>query len=134
MILLSNTLAQTIPVGGSITFDRVILQTGCGESHRHGTSSVRMRHNGVYEVHFAGNIASATAGTPVQLSIELSGEILLETTMIATASTANAFNNVATATLVKNQCGDYDRVSVKNTGTEPVTVGANTSFFVKRLG
>lgn len=134
MILLSNAMAQTVPVGGTITFDRVILHTGCGESHRRGTSGVRMRNNGIYEIHFAGNIASPTAGTPVQLSFDLSGETLPETTMIATASAANAFNNVATATLVKNQCGDYDRVSVKNTGTAPVIVDANTAFFVKRLG
>lgn len=133
MIELSNTTAQTLSAGQSITFDKVLLKTGCAECHRANTGSVKMRANGIYEVSFAGNIAGATSGTPVQLAFELGGEILPETTMVATPGAANASNNVATSTLIKNCCGDYDRVTVTNTGTTAVTVAANSAFIVRRL-
>lgn len=46
---------------------------------------------------------------------------------------ANASNNVATSTLIKNCCGDYDRITVTNNGTADVTVAANSAFIVRRL-
>ena len=133
MIVLTNTIAQTIEPGASVTFDEVILHSGCGECHRKGTGSVKLRCNGVYELHFSANIGGATAATPVQLTLEIGGEPLPETTMISVPTAAADLNNVATATLLKNCCGDYDRVTVANTGTEPVTVGANPVLYVKRV-
>lgn len=133
MIVLSNTIAQTIEPGQSITFDDVVLHSGCGECHRSNTGSVKLRANGVYEAHFSANIGGATAATPVQLALAIGGEPLLETTMISVPAAVNDLNNVATATAIKNCCGDYDRVSVTNTGTDPVVVGANPVLFIKRV-
>ena len=133
MIVLSNTTAQTIAPGQSLLFNDVVLNTGCGECHRRNTGSVKMRANGVYDVNFAANIASATAGNPVQLTLTLGGSRLPETTMISTPAAANAFNSVSTQTYVKNCCGDYDRISVTNTGTAAVIVGANPVFTVRRV-
>lgn len=56
-----------------------------------------------------------------------------ETTMVATPGAANASNNVATSTLIKNCCGGYDRITVTNTGTTDVTVAANSAFIIRRL-
>jgi hypothetical protein len=117
----------------SITFDKVLLKTGCAECHRENTGSVKMRANGIYEVSFAGNISGAVAGTPVQLAFQLGGVTLPETTMVSTPGAANASNNVATSTLIKNCCGDYDRITVTNNGTADVTVAANSAFIVRRL-
>ena len=61
------------------------------------------------------------------------GATMPETTMVATPGAANASNNVATSTLIKNCCGDYDRITVTNTGTTDVTVAANSAFIVRRL-
>lgn len=97
------------------------------------TGSVKMRANGIYEASFAGNISGAVAGTPVQLAFQLGGATMPETTMVATPGAANASNNVATSTLIKNCCGDYDRITVTNTGTTDVTVAANSAFIVRRL-
>lgn len=119
--------------GQSITFDKVLLKTGCAECHRANTGSVKMRANGIYEASFAGNISGAVAGTPVQLAFQLGGATMPETTMVATPGAANASNNVATSTLIKNCCGDYDRITVTNTGTADVTVAANSAFIVRRL-
>lgn len=77
--------------------------------------------------------SGAVAGTPVQLAFQLGGATMPETTMVATPGAANASNNVATSTLIKNCCGDYDRITVTNTGTADVTVAANSAFIVRRL-
>lgn len=135
MILLSNTEEQTIQPGQSINFDQVILRSndgGCGRNNR--SNIVRLRTNGLYEVHFTGNVGGETAATPVQLAIELDGQTLAETIMISTPAAVDIFNNVAAATLIRNCACDNSIVTVTNTGTEPVVVGANASFFVKRVG
>lgn len=133
MIVLTNTTAQTIEPGQSLTFNDVILHSGCGECHRQNSGSVKLRANGIYDAHFSANISGAAAGTPVQLALAIGGESLLETTMISTPSAADALDNVSTETAIKNSCGDYDRVTVVNTGTVAVTVGANPVLFIKRI-
>ena len=131
MIVLSNSAEQTLLAGQSIMFDLVKLKSGCSECHRAGSSSVKMRQNGIYEVAFSGNIGGTVAG-PVQLSIEVGGETLQETTMISTVSAVGDLNNVSTETRVRNCCGDYDRITVTNTGTSDVVVGANSALVVGR--
>lgn len=131
MIVLSNSAEQTLFTGQSIVFDLVKLHSGCAECHRAGSNSVKMKQNGIYEVAFAGNIGGTVAG-PVQLSIQVGGETLAETTMISTAGAVGDLNNVATQTRVRNCCGDYDRITVTNTGTSDVVVGANSALVVGR--
>ena len=133
MIVLSNTTAQTLAPGQSLTFDTVVLKTGCAEAHRTNSGIVTLRaNNAIYELHFAANISATTAGT-AQLAIALDGEPLLETTMINSIGTAGDPDNAATATLVRTGCGCCGRVSVTNTGTTSAIVSANPSFFVKRV-
>lgn len=133
MIVLTNTIAQTIAPGQALTFNTEVLHTGCGECHRSGSGAVKLRANGIYETSFSGNITSATAGTAVQLSLAIGGEPLPETLMISTPSAADALNSVSTNTAIRNACCDYDRVTVVNTGTVPVIVGANPNLFIKRV-
>lgn len=133
MIELTNTSAQVIQPGQSVAFNTVVLHTGCGECYRRNTPSVKLRANGIYEIAFSGNVASATAATPVQLALALGGIGLPETVMVSTPATANTFNNIASSTFVQNTCGDYDRVTVINTGTTPVTLSANMKLSVRRL-
>lgn len=133
MIELSNTTAQTLTPGQSLTFDRVILKTRNGaECHRNGSSAITLSKCGIYEVHFTGNIASTGAGA-VQLVIELDGEPLVETTMISNPSAAADPNNVSASTLVSTCCGDSGRLTVVNNGTTDVVVSANSAFYVKRV-
>lgn len=132
MIELSNTTAQTIAPGQALTFDTVILNTGCGECHRANSGIITLRKIGIYEVHFSANISGTTTG-PVQLSIELDGEPLVETTMISTPVAAADADNVATSTLVKTCAGCCGRLTVVNTGTSDVVVSPNPVFYVKRV-
>ena len=133
MIELTNSVAQVVQPGQSVAFNTVVLHTGCGECYRRNTPSIKLRANGIYEVAFSGNSTGATPATPVQLAIALGGIALPETVMVSTPATANAFGNVATSTFVQNTCGDFDRVTVVNSGTEPVTISANMKFSVRRL-
>lgn len=133
MIELRNSVAQIIQPGAAVTFDTVIFQSGCSEYHRQGTSAVRLRCNGTYKLEFSGNIASATAATPVQLAIALGGSALPETVMVSTSSAANAFQNVGTGTYVRN-CDGFNQVTVVNTGTTPVTLSANFNLRIGRRG
>lgn len=131
MIVLSNSASQTLTPGQSVTFDTVVLQTGNGECHRQNSSAVKLRCRGVYAVAFHANIGGTAAGA-VQLNLEASGEILPETLMISTAGASGDLNNVGTETLVKN-CGcDYDKITVTNTGTSDVVIGANSALVVER--
>lgn len=134
MILLSNNTAQTLQAGQSIDFDNVIMRSNDCCSRNNRSNIVRLRSSGLYEVHFAGNVSGDTAATAVQLSIELDGQPLSETAMISVPAAANDFNNVATATLIKNCSCDNSIVTVTNTGTVPVIVDANAALFVKRVG
>lgn len=133
MIELSNTIAQTIAPGQSITFDTVILKTGCAETHRTNSGIVTLRAKcGLYEVRFSANISGTAAG-PVQLAIELDGEPIAETTMISTVTTAGDPNNVSADTFIRTDCGCCGRVTVVNTGTADVVVSPNPAFLVKRI-
>ncbi len=133
MIVLSNTTDQTIQPGQAITFNTVVLHTGNGECHRPGTSSVKMKCNGIYELYFGGNIGATTQETGVEIAIQVGGETLPETRMISMSEAAGDLNNVSAKTGWKNTCCDYDRVTVTNIGTVPVNIGANPTLFIKRM-
>lgn len=132
MIVLTNSTVQTVSVGQSITFTEDILHTGPGESYRKNTGMVKLRCNGIYEINFSADVSGATASTAVELTVQLGGENLPETIMISTPSAANEYNSVSTTTAVKNCCGDYDRITIVNTGTTDILV-ANPSLFIKRV-
>lgn len=131
MIVLSNSQQQTLLPGQALTFDLVKLHSGCGECHREGSSAVKMRCSGIYELSFHANIGGTVVG-PVQLALQVGGETLQETTMISTVTTVGDLNNVGAETRVRNCCGDYDRVTVVNTGTSDVVVGPNTALVIGR--
>ena len=134
MIVLSNTAQQTIAVGSSLTFNTVILHTGTGQCYRSGTGSVKMKSNGVYQVHFSANVGGGTADTAVQLNLAVGGENLPQTTMISVPATATTqFNNVSCTTAIKNCCYDYDRITVVNTGTIPIIIDSNPVLYIRRV-
>lgn len=132
MIQLVTTTEKTLAPNETLIFDEVILRSGCGECHRKGSGTVKMRANGIYNVHFHGNIGGAAAGA-VQLSAQLGGETLPDTTMISTTAAAGDLNNVAMDVKIKNCCGDYDRIAIVNTGTTELTVGVGAVLSVNRL-
>lgn len=133
MIILSNTTAQTLTPGQSITFNTVVLHTGVGECHRPGTNSVKMKASGIYELYFGGNIGTTEADGIAEIAIQVGGETLPETRMVSETAAAGGVNNVSAKTAFKNCCCDYDRVTVTNTGTSTINIDENPCLFIKRL-
>lgn len=129
MIVLSNATAQTIQPGAAATFDVVKLHTGCGEFHRTGSGSVRLRA-GPYTFEFTGNVGGA-AGTQPNLAIAVDGDPLLETTMAETVAPATDVHNVHASTKFCNRFGG-STVTVVNTGSTPVELAANPTLVIKR--
>lgn len=129
MIVLSNPTAQTIQPGAAATFASCVMHTGCGEYHRAGSGSVRLRC-GVYALEFTGNVGG-TPGTQPNLAIAVDSEPLPETTMVATAALDTDVYNVHASTKF---CSRFNgaSVTVVNTGTTPVTLAANPALVIKR--
>lgn len=134
MIELTNTTAQTIPVGGMVTFDKVLLKSGCDVCYNAMVpTSVKLRAKNIFDIEFHANITSDTAGDTVQLSVAVAGSPLAQTAMNATPAAANQLVNVSAGTYLRNCCCDLDRVSIMNTGTVPVTIAPNSSFRIAHL-
>lgn len=137
MLVLTNTTEQTLQPGQAISFDRVLHSSGNGEcwrseSGRLPTTGARMRANGIYAPTFAGNIGGVAAG-PASVAIAVGGQILPETNMIVTTATAGDLSNVSSTTRIMNgSCCGGDRISVVNSGTTPLTVGANSVLVLER--
>ena len=133
MILLSNSTTQTVQPGEAITFDLETFKSGCCECHRQGSSAIKLKKCGVYELMFTGNVGGAAVGT-VQLQMEAGGEVLPETTIIVTEDTVGSLDNVAAHTFFRNCCRDYARITIINTGTVAAVIDANSAFTAKRVG
>lgn len=130
MVVLSNTTEQTLQTGQALTFDRLVIHSGCGECARSG-GPVGLKFAGTYRIAFHGNVSGATAAAPVELSISIGGAPLAETEMIYTPATAAAVGNVGTETYVQT-CNSGNNVTITNTGENPITVSANTALTVIR--
>lgn len=145
MIVLSNSAAEVIPAGGTVTFDLTVLHTGCdpngcggSEYHRQNSGAVRLRGKSrccpsIFDVFFKGNVTTATAGTEVQLAIAIDGTPLAETMMNETIGMANSFKNMAAMTALKVHPGKDVSLSVTNTGAVPVTLDANSALYIRRI-
>lgn len=134
MIELSNLTAQTLQPGQSIAFDKVTLRTrnGCECHNSSLPNSVKLCEKGIYDVSFYGNVTGATANVPLQLAIAIGGQPITTTAMNTVVATAGQLHNVGARKLLKNCCCDLDRLSVVNSGTNPVTIAPNSSFIIIR--
>lgn len=122
MIQLASTAPLTLAPGASVTFDAVLLRTGCDTCHRRGSGLVQLNASCArYEVEFSANIGAAAVGL-AQLAIALDGETLPETVMDCQTAAAGNLDNVATGTIVKTCCRGADTVAVRNIGETTVTV------------
>ena len=133
MIELSNSVAQTLLPGQSVTFDVTKVRTGCCELHRQGSGLVQLRQRGVYEASFGANVTNAVAG-PVQLSLQLDGEQLLESTAVSTPSAVGDINSVSrSGILIDSRCGCCGTVTLTNTGSQNIVVTAGAVLTIQRV-
>lgn len=139
MIELSNSTAQTLQPGQALTFDTIpLLKTGCNECYNPMLpTSVKLKTTGcnpIYSVTFHGNITANAATTPVQLSIAIANTALAGTLMNATPAAAGDAVNVSASKYIPVGCSDcdLDRVSVINSGTNPVVVNPGSLLQICR--
>lgn len=131
MLQLTNSAPLTLAPGASVTFDTVLLRTGCDVCHRKNSGLVQLNAPCArYEVEFSANIGATAVGL-AQLAIALDGETLGETIMDAQTAAAGNLNNVASGTIVRTCCRGADTITVKNVGTTTVNV-ANANLRVGR--
>ena len=133
MIILSNSTAQTLGPGQSATFDTIILKIGKSECFRLNSGAVRLKFPGrIYNIYAGANIG-ATAPGPAQIALTFDGSPLLETTMISQTATAGDLNNVSRETAIDTGCCNGGAVTLINTGTSEITLGANPILYIKRI-
>lgn len=128
MIEIIQTEEITVPVGQSVTFNDVVVKSGCAEYFREGGSVIRLLKPGRYLVTFSGNIAVPTGETVGEVSLALSadGGIMTGSIMRVTPAAVEEFFNVSTQHYVDVPvcCGSVGvaNVSVLNTADIPVLV------------
>lgn len=133
MIRTTNTTEQTLQPGASLVMQlESKSRRGC-ECFMNNSESVKLMASGTYEVSWGGNIGGETAATQVQVSIALGGSAVNGGTMTSTPAAVADRNSVSRRLLISNCCGDYDRVSIKNTGTVPVIIAAGSTLDINRL-
>lgn len=139
MIELSNSTAQTLQPGQALTFDNIpLLKTGCNECfNKLLPTSVKLRSSGcnpIYSVQFHANITANAAATPVQLSIAIANTALTGTLMNATPAAAGDAVNVSASKYIPVGCCEcnLDRVSIINSGTNPVVVNPGSLLQISR--
>lgn len=93
-----------------------------------GEGRIKLRCCGPYEVRFTGNIGTSGDAGTAQLSIAMGGVTYPPSTIISETATAGTLNAVERTFYLANCCGDYDRLTVTNTGTTALTIGANAIF------
>lgn len=132
MLILSNSIAQTLTPGQAVTFDTVILKSGCAECFRPNSGAVRLKCKpAIYDVDFKANIGATAPGT-AQIAIYLDGAPMLETTAISQTAAADDLNQVSPGTSVKTCECSIGTITVVNTGTVDITIGANPLLRVRR--
>lgn len=134
MIELSNTNAQTIPAGQSVTFDKVLLHTGCAEYYRTEGPVFLTQKAAIYEVSFNGNIGGTAQGD-AQIAITLNGAALQETTAKVVTAAAGDLQNVSASTLIKTPCCGIVTFNVllTNTGTTDINFDKAGKLIVRRI-
>lgn len=129
MIVLTNSLEQTVAVGDAIIFDTVLEKAGSCECTRNTNTSVKICGKGFYNIHYHASVAGSTSGK--QLELQIGGESM--TGGVMDIPPAGTPITVSVTVPIRVCCRDYNRVRVINSGTEPVTIAAGSIFYIEKL-
>jgi hypothetical protein len=130
---------QLVTANQNVLFTDTVV---CGNGsiiHRDGSGLVTLRGitnqcRARFKVTFGGNIAVPTTGTagPISLAIAINGEPVVATTMIATPTATDAYNNVFSAVYVDVPACCCTQISVKNTSADSINV-QNANLIIERI-
>jgi hypothetical protein len=138
MEITANAL-QIIEANQNVIFTETAV---CGSNsiiHREGSGLTTLKGltnqcRARFRIFFNGNVAIPTGGTvgTISLAIALNGESLGSTTMMATPAAVEQFFNVASAFYLDVPCGCCSQISVKNIGTEAISM-QNANLIIERV-
>lgn len=132
MLAVYTSADQTVEPGQAIVFDRTAFCTGSAE--KLGAyplnAAPTMARCGVYLLGFNANVGGTTAGAPVELTVNVDGVAYPDAAVISTPAAVGDLNHVSGVWPVKN-CGNCcGRVTVVNTGDNPVVVSAGAQLWL----
>lgn len=132
MLELSNSLLQRVEPQESVKFDKILLHTGSAEKIFKDTNEILLKAKGLYEVSFVGHILAPQSiddSNGSSINICKDGDPLDETLMIGYTDT---FRNVCAKTVVKSEEGTT-KLSIVNNSINPINIGANFVFYIRRI-
>ena len=125
MIYAVNDAIQLVGISDGVDFNAARIHTGCAARHEDGSSRFVLLKPGIYSVDFNANIAVPTGQTPgpIQLTLNVDGEIYTGTDAITTPVAVDIYSNVSLHALVRVfGCGGNVSVSIVNTSATPINV------------
>ena len=137
MEIIANTV-QTVQANQNVYFTDTVVSGNYSIDHRDNSGLVTLR--GVtnqcrarFKVSFGGNVAVPTGETvgPISLAIAINGEPVLSSTMIATPSAVENFQNVYGSVYIDVATGCCVNISVQNISNIPIEV-QNANLIVER--
>lgn len=130
MVVLTNTEEQEVQPNQALVFNRVVAKSKgcCCKGLSPSGSSVKLSRGDHYVILNA-NVGGA-AGTQANLALALGNEVIPWTTRTVTITEATDIFPVSGVFPIDQCCCDFDRVSIVNTGTTPITVVANPTLAV----
>ncbi len=135
----SAVIAQTVAASANAVFTETPVRGGNCVAHREGSGLVTLRGitnhcRARYRVAFGANIRVPAGGTegPVSVALAIDGEALGAATAIVTPAAAGDLNYVGGDIFVDVPRGCCVSVSVKNVGTDAITV-ANLNLIAERV-
>lgn len=138
MINATNNVVQTVQPGQNILFNSNNVVTNacnscCGWlNHNLGSGIFTLTKQGVYKVHFSGNVTNTIAVSAITLAITNAGETILGGEMVTTPTAVASFENVSGEILVRVPCNASVVITIKNnTPTNPINV-SNPSLVITR--
>ena len=139
MELTANAIQELNP-SADVLFTDTAVRGNCSMMHREGSGLVTLRGlnnnqcRARFYVYFGSNIAVPTDETvgPISLAISINGEAVPTSSMLATPTAVDAYNNVSAAIFVDVPIGCCTTISVKNTSTIPINV-QNANLIIERV-
>ena len=133
MVVYSNAAEQVVSPGQSLTLTK-LSYCNCDrrkDCYANTIPGATVSGKGPFVAAFTGNVSSATAAVPIELSIAVDGVPIPTSRMVTTPAAADALENISAVTgFSGNSCCMSINVTVENTGTNPITVAPNAGLVI----
>lgn len=124
------TTLQTVETNQNVLFTDTVINGNNSILHRQGSGLITLRGlcsnqcRARFKVTFGANVAIPAGGTegPISMALAINGEAVNSTIMTVTPAATEEFFNINRATDIDIPIGCCSQVSIKNVGTQSVSV------------